>query len=124
MLLTIATEIEAAAKRLEPQYPDLSAGLTTHSAALTTAIHTGRLNWRSHDGRFLLHRLVLVLTYSDQLTDPVSMPVSHLLGQLFQASVVPRCHARRLFTKWTNWAATTIHNLAALWRSPSSLHCP
>ena len=124
MLLTIAAEIEAAAKRLESQYPDLSAGLTTHSAALTTAIHTGRLNWRSHDGRFLLHRLVLVLTYSDQLTDPVSMPVSHLLGQLFQASVVPRCHARRLFTKWTNWAATTIHNLAALWRSPSSLHCP
>ena len=115
MLHTIADELYNIADHIQPQQDSVADSIRDHVDEFIELLPG--MEWRTRDARFLLHRLLLVLPFPPSEIDEHDMPVSHRFAAMLQATTVLRYRARRLFTKWTQWASRTLHQLASLWRS-------
>ena len=116
LLHTIASEIAHISDRIQTQQPDLADALRRSAETFRESLPESPV-WKSKDGRFLLHRLLLVLPITQHDVDEENMPLSFSFARMLHTTTVPRHQARRLFTKWAQWASRMLHELASLWRS-------
>lgn len=115
LLVTIIDELRNIANRVSIQQTDVADGIAYAVDEFEQAAST--IEWVSRDGRFLLHRLLLVLPFAPHELDQQVMPVSHRFAQMLHKATVLRYHSRRLFTKWASWSSRTLNELASIWRS-------
>lgn len=66
-----------------------------------------RFNWASHDGRFVLFRVLAVLTWPASVATQAT-PLAAALGRVFDHVVAKTHRLRRLANSWVGFAAATV----------------
>ena len=116
----------------QPDLPHEPEGLDGAVAAVTDEVRSTR--WGSPAGRFLLHRLLIVMPWSERAVffpSPLRVhpllpdaPVTWRLGILFDATALSNQYLRSFAVRWVRWAGPRVLELCKTWARSAGAHPP
>jgi hypothetical protein len=71
-------------------------------------------DWSSHDGRFVLFRLLMVLTWPERVCD-ASHPLSCAVGRVWDKVCAKPCALRSMANSWVEWSGRSLVALTKHW---------